>query len=141
MRERIILMLKSFAALFGGCLLYYIIYSLTNIGLICPLNFVTGWLCPCCGISRMLISLLKFDFEAAFYYNGALLILMPFWTVLGVIYFYNYIKTGNKKMKNWMAIIFYITFAIMIVFGILRNTMDLGLGPDSSPLFTKFFGG
>ena len=141
MKERIILTVKSFATLLGGGLLYYIFYSITGIGLLCPMNFVTGLLCPCCGISRMLISLLKFDFESAFYYNAALLIFMPLWLTLCAIYFYNYIKTGNKKAKKWMNIVLYSSFAVVLIFGILRNTMDLGLAPTESPLFTKLFGG
>lgn len=141
MKERIILTLKSFATLLGAGLLYYIFYSITGIGLLCPLNFLTGLLCPCCGISRMLISLLKFDFEAAFYYNSALLIFMPLWLTLCTIYFYNYIKTGSKKPKKWMTIVLYSSFAVVVVFGILRNKMDLGLTPTDSPLLSKLFGG
>lgn len=139
MKERIILTVKSFGALLGGGLLYYLIYSLTGIGLICPMNFVTGWLCPCCGISRMLISLMKFDFAAAFYYNAGILIFMPLWLTLCALYFYNYIKTGNKQMKKWMSIVLYFTFAVMLIFGILRNIVDLGLAPSDSSLITKIW--
>lgn len=141
MKERFILTVKSFAVLLGGGLLYYIFYSITGIGLICPLNFITGLLCPCCGISRMLISLLKLDFEAAFYYNAALLIFMPLWITLCAIYFYDYIKTGNKKAKKWTTIVLYSSFAVVVIFGILRNIIDLGIGPTNSPLITTFFGG
>ena len=141
MKERIVLTLKSFGVLLGGGLLYYIIYFITGIGLICPLNFVTGLLCPCCGISRLLISLMKFDLAAAFYYNAGIFIFLPLWLILCALHFYNYIKTGNKEMKKWIRIVLYFTFAIMIIFGILRNTMDLGLAPTDNSLITKIFGG
>ena len=89
----------------------------------------------------MLISLLKLDFEAAFYYNAALLIFMPLWITLCAIYFYDYIKTGNKKAKKWTTIVLYSSFAVVVIFGILRNIIDLGIGPTNSPLITTFFGG
>ena len=141
MKTRVILILKSFGTLAICGLLYYTLFSLTGLGLLCPLNLTTGLLCPFCGVSRMLISLLKFDFEAAFYYNGAIMILMPFWITVCMFYLYDYTKTGNKRFKKWMIITVYITLAIMLIFGILRNITSIGLTRSDSELINKFFGG
>lgn len=140
MKKRAILILQGCGILIACGVVYYILYSLTDLGIICPLNFTTGLLCPLCGSTRMIISLIRLDFDAAFYYNAVFLICLPLWLVLCALHCYNYVKTGEKQMKKWMQIVLYSTFAVMLIFGILRNTMDLRLFPSSDFPIT-FFGG
>ena len=38
-------------------------------GLTCPLRYLTGIACPCCGMTRALLSVAKLDFRGYFRYN------------------------------------------------------------------------
>ncbi len=49
--------------LLGSIILFF---NLSYIG--CPIRFATGVPCPTCGITRAVISLLRFDFATSFYY-------------------------------------------------------------------------
>ncbi|MBB1253332.1 DUF2752 domain-containing protein [Streptomyces alkaliterrae] len=50
----------------------------------CPVNWLTGLLCPACGGTRMAYDLMHGDFGAAFHDNAALLLLgVPFAAYLG----------------------------------------------------------
>ncbi|MFS8200863.1 DUF2752 domain-containing protein [Streptomyces sp. CWNU-52B] len=44
----------------------------------CPFRFVTGWLCPACGGTRMAYDLMHGHFSAAWYDNRLLLLASPF---------------------------------------------------------------
>ena len=78
----------------------------------------------------MFISLIKFDLASALYYNGAFLFLIPIWLGLAISYFTEYIKNGNKKPPKYAKNILYSTVAIMLVFSILRNIINIGLCPN-----------
>ena len=43
----------------------------------CPIKFVTGISCPGCGMSRAYLSVLTFDFKAAFYYHPLWIAVIP----------------------------------------------------------------
>ena len=45
------------------------LYDLTDIG--CPIRKLTGVPCPTCGMTRAMLSLLRFDFRAYITYNPA----------------------------------------------------------------------
>lgn len=132
MKQRIILLIKSLSILLTISIVYLIVYSLSGIGLICPLNALTNLLCPFCGISRMCISLLKLDFESALYFNSACLFLLPIWIFLATYYCISYVKSGSKTMSKWFKVVLYLSFLIMLIFCILRNMINIGLSPHSS---------
>jgi len=87
----------------------------------CPIHFITGFYCPGCGVTRMLLSLIKLDFYQAFRYNPLLFIMFPFF-----IFFYiesliaeiNNKKALYNKVPNYIYIIIIV---ILVMYGILRN--------------------
>jgi len=97
----------------GGLLYLKVWLPLTNIGIPCVFRELTGLYCPGCGITRVVLSLLRLDFVQAFRYNPLLFILLP----LSVMYF----VTNKKRMpmisKTMMAVMLIIT----LTFGVLRN--------------------
>lgn len=95
---------------------YYI-----GFGIPCIFNIITGFKCPGCGITRMCLSLLRLDFKSAFYYNPAILIMLPLFLVILIRAVYVYIKNGNLNLGKVFDIIIYIIIIILIIFGILRN--------------------
>lgn len=80
----------------------------------CPLRYFTGYLCPGCGITTMIIALSYGDFAAAYSANPVLFILLPF------IFYLAYLDRHDKKTADCqyftMAIV-----AILLLWGIIRN--------------------
>lgn len=102
-------------------ILYLVLGSVFNIYIGCPIHDITGFHCPGCGLTRMLLSILKLDFYQAYRYNPLLFIALPF---IIFLYFNNlYCKLYNKKsiikkIPNWF---WYIILFIVILYGIMRN--------------------
>lgn len=97
-----------------GALLYLKVWlPLTNIGIPCVFRELTGFYCPGCGITRVVLSLFKLDVVQAFRYNPLLFVLLP----LYLIYFVTTKKQMTMMSKATMAVMLIITLA----FGLLRN--------------------
>lgn len=137
LRKRVVLLAKVLLILLAVGIVYFTIYTFWGIGILCPLNSLTGLLCPYCGVSRMFISLIKLNFKSALYYNFAFLLLLPIWILIAIFYCREYLISGNKKAKKWIKILIYSSFAIMLIFSILRNTINIGLKPSHSILINN----
>lgn len=61
----------------------------------CPFRFLFGICCPGCGMTRAAISILHFDFVAAFY-NHPMIYLMPFFLLALILQ--KYIPQKHKKI-------------------------------------------
>lgn len=99
---------------------YYFFNKEFGFSIECPINHFTSYLCPGCGITRCLFSILKFDFKKAFYYNRLVFILLPLFCVYYVYSVYNFVFEKNKESK----LIKYLTIPLLIItilFGIIRN--------------------
>lgn len=85
----------------------------------CVFHRLTGWYCPGCGITRMILSLTEFQFHQAFHYNILVFSLLPY----AILYFLtNYIcwitDKPIVKLPRWF---WNGLLVITILFGILRN--------------------
>ena len=118
---------KNIGIILAVGIAYYIFFRLTRIGIKCPFNQITGFLCPGCGLSRMLLALIDLNIPLAIYYNAAAFFLLPFWVAVFISYYYEYIKYGTVKMRMWYKAVLVLTFVVLIVFGIARNLTHLGL--------------
>lgn len=106
-------------------LLSYIYYHyLFKNGIVIPCIFhkITNLYCPGCGVTRMILSLIKLDFYQAFRYNSLITIFVPFILFLLIDFIIKWI-TGNKnyfyiKIPNKIWIVLLI---ITISFGVIRN--------------------
>ena len=87
----------------------------------CVFNRLTGLRCPGCGVSRMCLSLLRLDFEQAFYWNGAVMICLPALAYLFGYLLYRYIRFGDMGMKRWQSNLCWCMAAVLLLFGIWRN--------------------
>jgi hypothetical protein len=118
---------KNIGIILAVGIAYYIFFRLTRIGIKCPFNQITGFLCPGCGLSRMILALIDFNIPLAIYYNAAAFFLLPFWVAVFISYCYEYIKYGKVKMHAWYKIILAASVIVLVIFGIARNLTDLGL--------------
>ena len=98
---------------------YYFLNQWTSFFVPCLFHEITGLYCPGCGITRMFLSITKFEFYQAFRYNPFLFCLLNLY-IIYKLFDYSYYKKMNKKISlpSW---IYYVIAALLIVFGILRN--------------------
>ena len=87
----------------------------------CPIHYLTGYYCPGCGITRMLISTLKSNFYQAFRYNPLLFILLFPSIILFLNYLYSVYKNKRALYTKIPSMIWYILIIILVLYGILRN--------------------
>jgi hypothetical protein len=116
--KRVVSALSILLILLGA---YTLFFLYTGKGIPCIFKLVTGWSCPGCGVTRMLIAILRLDFYNAFLYNQALFVLLPFFIALICRIIYVYIKKGTADPGKVFNCITYVVIGILLVFGILRN--------------------
>lgn len=121
MKERLFQTLKTVAILGVIGLGYAFVCTFTPFRIPCPLHALTGLYCPGCGVTRMCLSLLQFDFEGAARANLAVLVLLPVILVLLLWYLVNYIKLGKKQLSRAQTIVVWTLVALLLLFGIVRN--------------------
>nr|WP_125666649.1 DUF2752 domain-containing protein [Paenibacillus baekrokdamisoli] len=97
----------------GGLFYLKVWLPVTNIGVPCAFHELTGFFCPGCGITRVVISLLSLDFVQAFRYNPLVFILLPLYAM--------YFVTKKKQMRLISSGIMAIMLILTLSFGLLRN--------------------
>lgn len=69
----------------------------------CFFHEITGLYCPGCGITRMCLSILEFDFYQAFRFNPFLFLLSPFIIGYGISVYYHWVTdTKSKPISNFI---------------------------------------
>lgn len=116
--KRVIIISTSLLA--AGCA-YAVLFSKTGIGIPCIFRKITGLMCPGCGTTRMLVSLLKLDFVSAWSYNPVVLCMLPVGAVLFALGLKRYIADGVNRMTKYETFTEYIMIAVLVGFGIVRN--------------------
>lgn len=112
---------KNFFVLLSLAFLYFILSNFFGIYIPCLFHAITGFYCPGCGVTRMLLSMFNFNFYQAFRYNNLLFVLSPFALLLFIEYCYSLIRKRTPFYKKIPDVIWYILIIILIVFGIIRN--------------------
>ncbi len=103
--------------LIGG--LFYLLVEPLGIEIPCFYLSTTGYLCPGCGITRMFLSMLRLDFEAAFRFNPVCFCLFFFWNLVAVLCLLGRPRWLQKpRTLYWLL---GITVGILLLFGLLRN--------------------
>ena len=108
-------------SLLGG-IVYAIFFKITGIGIPCPIHELFHLNCPGCGISRMIFSILEFNFYQAFRYNPLLFILLPFAIVLSIDAIKAYIDDRETKIFSKIPLWCWIILLVIVIgYGIIRN--------------------
>ncbi len=124
---------KHLETAFGFLLIgtvYYIWLRLTGIGIPCMFHKITGWSCPGCGMTTLIMSLLSGDIAGA---RAANPFIFFTWPVLVVELLWSEVKTikglGHDRGRavqvtdRVMNVILVIYVAAFVLFGILRNVI------------------
>lgn len=121
MKQRIIKLVKPTAIILAIGFTYIIIHKLTGFGIFCPYNKFLHIYCPGCGVSRMILHLLRFEFYEAFSSNCVLFCMLPVFIAAAVWHSYKYIRYGSAKLNKAENVICWIMAGILIVFAVVRN--------------------
>ncbi len=119
-KKRLKSTLIKYGVIFGIALVYLVFVLCTGLGIPCVFHAITKLECPGCGVTRMLISIVKLDFVSAFWYNPFLFITGPFLIAYLVACEVKFIKHGNRKMGKW-EIFLYAELVLALLYGVLRN--------------------
>ena len=110
----------KYGIILGIGLAYLLFVLLSGFRIPCVFYELTGLKCPGCGITRMIVSIARFNFTDAFRYNPFLFITGPFILIYLAISEAKYVLYGNRKMGNWEIFIL-IELTLAIAYGVLRN--------------------
>jgi hypothetical protein len=110
----------AFGAVAATTVLYFFNPAQSNFYPICVFYKTTGLLCPGCGCLRAVHQLLHGHIEAAFRFNALFVSSLPFVALV-------YVQAARHRAANRPALawlgprLLWTGFAILVVFGILRN--------------------
>ena len=121
-KKRLILAIVVFIMLLLVTLLYIKIFEKFHLAIPCVFHQITGFFCPGCGATRVIIALINLDFSTALKQNAILTFLFP----ILAIYFIDKIVAWIRQKKPIFAdkipnIIWIIIVIILLIFGIIRN--------------------
>ncbi len=111
---------KGAVILMLGCA-YFVWLSLTGLGIPCVFRLATGLKCPGCGVTRMIMSLLRLDLAAAFTHNAVLLCMLPLLLSLAAVSLVRYVRTGSRAMTRTENALVLFSAAVLVAWGVVRN--------------------
>lgn len=117
LKKKLMIFLISFLILFA----YLLIGNEIGKFIPCPIYKITGLYCPGCGITRMLLAMIKFDFFQAFRYNPLIFCFIPFLLFYYGDIIYSYYKKKKPFFSRFEPFLWYVLIFIFILYGVLRN--------------------
>ena len=124
MKERFRQTLTKYVILLLIGIAYFVFVFITGIGIPCIFHVVTGLKCPACGVTRMITSLARLDFAAAFAWNPFLLITGPVILLCLIASEVIYVKSGTRSLGKWNFVLWG-EIVLALAFGVLRNIISL----------------
>ena len=99
----------------------------------CPYTYIFGISCPGCGMTRAFLSLLKFDFEMAFYYHPL------FWVVImvvlyGIVKYLFHLELDAKKEKILFWIICFLFMSVYFL-RLFQGSEVVSFQPERSIIY------
>lgn len=85
----------------------------------CILRNKFDFICPSCGVTRMIVSLYKFKIKDAFLYNPIFFITLIYTIIIYIAYLVNFFFKKNIKIFRWWHVV--IWGIIVVVFTLVRN--------------------
>lgn len=98
--------------------LYYCLVRYTGLSLPCPFRYFTGYLCPGCGITTMLIAFADGDMDAA-KKDNAFLFYTLFWLLISIVL--RRYCLAKRYVQLLDKLVYPAYFIALVSFGIYRN--------------------
>lgn len=121
MKNRAFKICKYILSLLLIGLSYGIFVRKTGFAIPCIFYRITGLQCPGCGVTRMCLSLMRFDFVSAYHYNKLLFIISPVIVFMITQQIYRYIRFNDAKTTKAQTVILILLVVLLVIWGILRN--------------------
>ena len=115
-RQRIVKTALSFLAL---GFIYFLWIQITHLTIPCPFRTITGFKCPGCGITTLILSLAKLDVQRAFRANPFLFVTGPL-LLIQLVYFF-ILQWTERTLPKWNEIGVILYGILLCIFGIYRN--------------------
>ena len=110
---------KVYIGLTIALAVYGIWYAITGVGIPCFYLSVQGYECPGCGLSRMIYSIITFDFVKAFFYNPVGFVAFWIWNAIALLCFTE--RVGFVKKRSFVYSMLAFTVAAFLIQGLIRN--------------------
>lgn len=120
-KQRLKKLIIGYAVFLAAGLAYAAFCMITGYGIPCIFHLITHLKCPGCGVSRMFLCLLRFDFKGAWEANPVILCMLPFFAYLAAVLSVRYVRDGKARLRKTENILVGIACVILVIFGILRN--------------------
>lgn len=115
-------LLRSVLIVFTAGVAYALFTTVTGLGIPCFFHLLTGLKCPGCGVSRMILALLRGDIASAYAANPFVLVTLPF--ILFELGFAFFCRWNDQKMPKWNDVLLLIYLVFLLAFGVYRNIME-----------------
>ena len=110
---------KTLFVVFGLGIGYFIWLRLSGPAIPCLFRKITGWLCPGCGITTLILCLARLDLAGAFAANPFLFVTWPL-LAAGILYS-SHLQKQRKDLPKWMEWLLMAYTIGFCIFGIFRN--------------------
>ena len=120
-KERLVHVLKPVAEVAVIGVAYLVFMKLTDLAIPCMFYKFTGKYCPGCGLTRMILAMLRFDFYTALRQNCLLFFLLPCFLVYSLWKGISYVITGKKCSGKGEKVVIPVLFVLVVAFWIMRN--------------------
>ena len=112
----------------GGSLLalglgYAVWVRSTGLAVPCLFHAVSGLLCPGCGVTRMCLALLRWDWAEAWDANPVLLLMLPVLTVMGIRIAARFVRENGTVVSEWENALLWTMTALLAIWGVVRNLL------------------
>ena len=101
----------------------YYLFAAAFGGLPCPFRLVTGFKCPGCGITTMILRLGRGDLAGAFWANPVQLATLPL--LIGLILRQGWLRAKGRRFGRWENTLCLIYAAGLLAWGVVRNFAGL----------------
>jgi hypothetical protein len=119
-KKRIKTLFFVMAILMAIAIGYYVLYlKFPEFVVKCFFKETTGFMCPGCGVTRMLVNFMELNFIKGIKYNMFLGITLPF--VIYIIVYSGYLYVVEKKDNKVFNVSCYVYVALLVVWGVIRN--------------------
>lgn len=120
-RRKLLLQTAVWTAVLTG---YYLYNRLTGLAIPCIFRKVTGFRCPGCGISHMLIHMSKLQLHEAMLANPLLFFLVPLLLLIlavKIVFLPPQLEAGSRLLTLLMSVLIGLT----LIFGVVRNIIGI----------------
>ncbi len=123
--QRELLIFNILLCLILTLFLGFLLSNHIHVKLPCLFNLITGLKCPGCGITRMFISLLGFNFFSAFNHNPGIFIILPFLIFIFFNICATYVNSGEIDINKKYNHLIYALIMYLVSYFIIRNIYNI----------------